>query len=259
MAEGEVPLVGGNVTTVVRVADTVRRPITSHSSTIHALLIHLEQVGFVGCPRFLGSDQQGREILSFLPGEAGFADYLWEDQAVIAAARLLRSYHDATTTFIPPADAHWQQVTSNSGQHEVICHHDFAPYNLICQYRQPVALIDFDLAGPGPRLRDIAYGAYWFAPLSFSSNLTPLALADLHNHAHRLQLFCHTYGSEPTAALLDMIETVLNDMCNWLQAGAVQGNMNVKRMIAEGHLAHWQRELQAFRQQRPVIELTLGI
>ena len=75
---------------------------------------HLEQVDFVGCPRFLGSDQQGREILSFLSGEVGFADYLWEDQAVIAAARLLRTYHDATTTFIPPANAHWQLTCPQS-------------------------------------------------------------------------------------------------------------------------------------------------
>ena len=31
-------------------------------------------------------------------------------------------------------------------------------------------LIDFDLAGPGPRLRDIAYAAYWLTPLSFYSD-----------------------------------------------------------------------------------------
>jgi aminoglycoside phosphotransferase (APT) family kinase protein len=69
-----------------------------------------------------------------------------------------------------------------------------------------VGLIDFDLARPGPRLRDVAYGVYWFAPLSFSSDLTALACADMQNNAHRLKLFCHSYGIEPTAALLDMRE-----------------------------------------------------
>jgi hypothetical protein len=257
MAEGEIPLTGGNVATVVRVGNTVRRSTTSQSATIHALLRHLEQVGFTGCPRFLGIDGNGREILSFLPGDVGVAEYLWEDRAVVAAAHLLRDYHVATTTFIPPVDAHWQQITSNEWPHEVICHHDFAPYNLVCQDQQPVALIDFDLARPGPRLRDVAYGVYWFAPLSFSSDLTALARADMQNNAHRLKLFCHSYGIEPTAALLDMVVVVLNDMCNWLQHGANQGDTNAQRMIAEGHLAHWQRELLAFHQQRPALEAAI--
>lgn len=51
----EIPLVGGDVTEgVVRVGDTVRRPVGSHSPLVHTLLRHLEEVGFPGAPRFLG-------------------------------------------------------------------------------------------------------------------------------------------------------------------------------------------------------------
>lgn len=65
----EVPLGGGRVNEgVVRVGDTVRRPVGPHSPFVHELLRHLEQVGFEDAPRFLGVDAVGREIISFLPG-----------------------------------------------------------------------------------------------------------------------------------------------------------------------------------------------
>ena len=64
--EAEVFLVGGiaNRGRVVRIGDTVRRPQRATSPAIHALLRHLADVGFPGAPRFLGIDEQGREVLS---------------------------------------------------------------------------------------------------------------------------------------------------------------------------------------------------
>ena len=40
---------------------------------MHALRRHFERVGFDGAPRFLGIDEDGREILSFVQGEPGHA------------------------------------------------------------------------------------------------------------------------------------------------------------------------------------------
>ena len=61
-----VPLPGGDVTEgVIRVGSTVRRPVGPHSPLVHALLAHLESVGFTGAPRFLGMDGSGREVLSY--------------------------------------------------------------------------------------------------------------------------------------------------------------------------------------------------
>ena len=68
--QAEIPLAGGDVTEgVVRVGDTVRRPVGLHSPLVHALLAHLESVGFAGAPRFLGVDEAGREVLSYIDGE----------------------------------------------------------------------------------------------------------------------------------------------------------------------------------------------
>ena len=53
MTSQEIPLHGGNVSTVVRVGDTVRRNAGPWTPSVHALLRHLEYVGFTGAPRAL--------------------------------------------------------------------------------------------------------------------------------------------------------------------------------------------------------------
>jgi hypothetical protein len=63
----EVPLPGGNVGGAVRVGDTVRRSTGPWTPAVHALLGYLaSRVPHI--PRVLGFDDQGREILSYLPG-----------------------------------------------------------------------------------------------------------------------------------------------------------------------------------------------
>jgi hypothetical protein len=56
---------------VVRVGDTVRRPARPSTATVQAYLAHLHCAGFTGAPVPLGIDDQGREVLSFVPGDEG--------------------------------------------------------------------------------------------------------------------------------------------------------------------------------------------
>jgi len=61
----EEPLPGGNTTRgVVRIGDTVRRPAGPWTPAVHALLDHLQAVGFRGAPRAHGLDDKGREVLA---------------------------------------------------------------------------------------------------------------------------------------------------------------------------------------------------
>src|SRR3954453_19093036 len=113
MPASEVQLVGGtaNRGLVVRVGDTVRRPLRASSTATHALLEHLERVGFDGAPRVLGVDAQGREVLSYLPGETVRAPYpAWSmtDEALNSVAVLLRTYHQAVADF-RPAGLEWAE------------------------------------------------------------------------------------------------------------------------------------------------------
>lgn len=51
-----VPLGGGNVSSgVVRVVDTVRRPVGPWTPAVHALLTRLRDAGFRGAPRVSGA------------------------------------------------------------------------------------------------------------------------------------------------------------------------------------------------------------
>ena len=260
MNEKEIPLAGGNVNLgVVRVGDTVRRATTKTSPTVHQFLLHLEEKGFAGCPRFWGIDEKGREILSFLEGETGTPAYIWQAEApVIAAAKLLRSYHDATLDFAKNDSMNWGITYPDASRHEVICHNDFAPYNFIFRDQVPVAVIDFDLVGPGPRLRDIAYTSYWLTPLSFGSDdLQRLTELDIQNGSKRLHLFCETYGIRADKPLFDMVHEVLSFMGDKEQVEKVLGLESTLKLEREGHLAHWQKEALAFRENRARLEANL--
>src|SRR5919204_6286210 len=94
----------GALNVVERVGDTVRRPTGPWSPAVHALLRHLDGCG---APRFLGIDDDGREILDFVdgtPGKPGPSG----DEVPFELGRLLRRIHDAQEGFVPPPDAHWQ-------------------------------------------------------------------------------------------------------------------------------------------------------
>jgi len=66
----EIPLPGGQLTpAIVRVGNTVRRLPKGNVAFVHDLLVFLENQGFPFVPRFLGMDEQGREILRYLEGE----------------------------------------------------------------------------------------------------------------------------------------------------------------------------------------------
>lgn len=260
MIDHEVALTGGNINaSVLRVGNTVRRATTAASPAVHRLLEHLAQKAFVGSPRFLGIDAQGREILTYLEGESGILASIWpHDEPLLAAAHLLRAYHDAVADFVPHEAQPWAFRYPDPARCEIICHNDFAPYNFIYRHGLPYAIIDFDLAGPGPRLRDVAYAAYWMVPLSFhSDDQRSFAEADVTNGSRRLRLFCDTYGTPVEPALFEMIAEVLAFMGNEEAMRQIVGDLKTEQLHREGHLAHWQCEADAFGARRAQIETNL--
>ena len=58
----EIPLHGGNVSTVSKLGDTVRRNVGPWTPAVHSLLNHLQRVGFTGSPHVLGMDERNREV-----------------------------------------------------------------------------------------------------------------------------------------------------------------------------------------------------
>jgi hypothetical protein len=64
--QNEQPLAGGGRTRIFRRGEVVFRETGSWAASVHALLRHLEKMGFHAAPRVVGSgfDAQGRETLS---------------------------------------------------------------------------------------------------------------------------------------------------------------------------------------------------
>ena len=239
----EIALEGGDTAPVVRVGETVRRRAGPWTPTIHALLVHLRNCGFQYCPEPLGFDDKGREVLTYIQGEAGrypLPSWMWDEKVLVAVAKLLRLYHDATVGFLQPADARWQ--LASHGTAEVICHNDFAPYNLIFSNRRPVDVIDFDMASPGPRLWDFAYTAYRLIPLTSPDNPdTPSYDTRL---AHdRLRLFARSYGLISSAqAVLEMAEQRLADWVLFIESRATAGDEAQQRVLARGDVALYESD-----------------
>lgn len=253
--ENEERLTGGNISNVYRSGDTVRRELKPVSSKIHNLLQHLENKGFKYAPKFLGIDDKGREILSFIEGEAGnypLKEYMWSDDVLIGIAKMLRLYHDSVHDFA--LDEGWEPIDNTSPPFEVLCHNDFAIYNIIFRHKRPIGIIDFDVAGPGPRLWDIAYALYTCVPLSRFHLSETGGVVNYNSFLHanlikqRVALFFESYGKEVKENYLDMVLLRLEGLCKFMLRKSREGDFAFQKMINEGHLEHYQNDIQFIRE-----------
>src|SRR5271169_497310 len=119
MSDGEL-LIGDGVTQgIVRIGDTLRRPLRPFSLTVQAYLAHLRDAGFTGAPLPFGLDEQGREMLSFVPGDVPRSPLPPEtagDDVLVALAQLIRALHDASAGWAPPPGAVWGGTPANVGR-----------------------------------------------------------------------------------------------------------------------------------------------
>lgn len=195
----------------MRVGDTVRRPLGPHSPLVHAVLAHLEAVGFEGAPRFLGLDARGREVLTFIEGEvAGRPHPAWlaDDSRLASVARLLRAYDDAAAGFAPPArllepvappdlPGMPPEPEPPPGAGRFVGHQDITPENVVFRGGEAVALIDFDLVRPATRVDEVVNLCLHWAPLSPERDRSePLRRADA---VVRTRLAADAYGLDAAA------------------------------------------------------------
>ncbi len=200
----EIPLLGGRLTPgIVRVGNTVRRPPKGNAAFVHDLLQFLENQCFPFAPRFLGRDEQGREILSYLEGDiwpdsgSGLSDDLLEQ-----AGKAIRCYHDATAG---------SRLSQGS---EIVAHHELGPHNTIFQGGCLLGFIDWDDAAPGTRLRDLANAVYNYVDVGHWANQTAGV------QARRIHLMCAAYGWDDPIAIVNDFEADLQQaLRNHEQAG----------------------------------------
>lgn len=216
-------LPGGWVNTVVRVGATVRRPVPPRASFVHRLLDHLGGHDWPGAPRFLGTDEDGRQVLTYVEGQAA-----WHPTQQVRArtapslrrlARLVREFHDLTAG------------TELAEGREVVCHNDLAPRNTV--YREvdggflPVAFLDWDIAAPGERVHDVAHLCWQYLDLG-------PGVTDVEEAGRLIRLVCDAYGLPDRTTL---VATILwwQDRCRrGIEAGADAGQPAMLRLREAG-------------------------
>ncbi|ANZ39077.1 aminoglycoside phosphotransferase [Lentzea guizhouensis] len=237
-------LTGGGINEVYRTGDTVRRPTGAWSPLVHGLLRHVRAKGFTGAPDFHGIDEEGREVLTFFPGDVSnypLSPAARSEEALVSAARLLRSYHDATVGFGRSGD--WMLPAREPA--EVVCHGDFAPYNCVLDGDTAVAMIDFDTAHPAPRRWDVAYALYRWAPLTHPDNGD--GFGTVEQQAARAARFCDAYGLEDRSNLAEAVADRLTALVEFMHAQADAGNAAFASHIADGHDRLYLRDIEYIR------------
>jgi hypothetical protein len=156
-------------TAVQRHGDIVLRDARPWTPSVHALLRHLESRGFEAAPRVVGSgfDDEGREMLTYIEGhinggrppwETGLGGPTWTMEACLSLGALLRQAHDCVRRFEPPPGSTgfaWSGEEMGEGP-RIIGHRDPGPWNIIARNRMPMALIDWERAGPVDPIIDLA-------------------------------------------------------------------------------------------------------
>ncbi len=239
----EIPLQGGDGTDgVVRVGDTVRRPMGPHSELVHRLLNQLEEADVDCVPRFLGIDEQGREVLSWIEGEVAgrpWPEWVADPERATSVARLLRRLDDALAQIGLPDDTAVRSWLSGAPEPvgpvaSFLGHRDVTPENTVFRDGRAVALLGFDLVSPSSRVDEVVnlllWWAGWMAPEDRS-----LVFADVEP-GERGRLLVDAYGlsQEEKEWVVPVSISAAQQSWHWLKHRAEDLGGGWRRMWDEG-------------------------
>lgn len=168
---------------------------------MHRLLQYLEQVGFPYSPRFLGIDDEGREILSYIEGVVSavqpWPELIWRDETLRRVIGVVREYQDAVSGYRPGDDSHWRFATGGCRGDEIVCHNDVGPTNVVfSETGNVVGVIDWEMAAPAQPSNDMAHVAWWWVPLVHPALSTRLGAPVESDVTSRLTMVSDAFGIE---------------------------------------------------------------
>ena len=232
-------LTGGREGKIALNKGRIVRPANPWTKDVHAFLRFLKQKGFENVPVPYGVNGDGKEEVSFVEGVVYndcLPDVVLREDNLLAAARLLRRYHDAGAEYAATLAGGETWMLPGQTPAEVMCHGDFAPYNVTFVDGRVSGMIDFDTLHPGPRVWDIAYGVYRWVP--FVSPGNPDFRYEVGEQIRRMKAFADAYGmtAEQRGALPGMMIRRLETLIAYMRQQTAQGNEDVARNVEDGHL-----------------------
>lgn len=245
---GHEVLAGGteNPGAVFRRGEVVDRPAPRAGAALHAYLRQFGGRGFGGSAPVPVGLGEGREQLTFLPGEVAlppFPDWVLTEEALASVGRLLRRMHDASAGMPYDQDADWPRDLADPRGGTMLVHNDLCMENVVFRNGRAAGVIDFDLAAPGRPLWDVAMTARYWAPM-----LDPESAADLYrtplDPAARLRVLADAYGlsAEDRAELPTAIEEATAVCRAFMAARITAGSTAYARALAaRGGWPRWDR------------------
>jgi hypothetical protein len=253
-------LEGGRTGQILRDGDTVIRPSGAWTPTVHRFLRYVRSRGLLGVPNPIDVTDQDQEVVSYVHGRVceDLSDQMIGSEAMlVSVAKLLREFHSASLGFLE-ADGEVQKWMLRPQElREIVCHGDFAPYNIATSNKQAVGIIDFDTAHPAPRLWDLAYAVYRWSPLS--SALDAGIALPLEEQVRRANIFCTAYGTtiEERRRLPEIVCKRLEALVNFMRSSAEAGNRTFIEDIRAGDAELYLRDIEYVHTHRDQIVLGL--
>jgi aminoglycoside phosphotransferase (APT) family kinase protein len=249
----EVPLAGGlaNAGAVVRVGDTVRRPIGGAGDAAHIVLEWLASAGFEA-PRPLGVDHFGRGVFAWVEGEVPvppFPAWATADAALASVGRILRRYHETVSGLGTP-DLKWSDELRDPQGGPLVCHNDVCPENVVFREGAAVALLDFDFVAPGRAVWDVAAAASLCVPIG----------SGLERTWERVRVFVDGYGlgaAEREAFAEVLVERALVGRAFMRRRVAAGEPAFVETWASRGGEVGYERRIGWLRDEREQIRVTL--
>lgn len=240
----------GAVGGVTRVGRTVRRPTGPWTPAVHDLLTFLRESGLRGVPTLHGLDDDGREVLSYVEGRGvPVDDEVVLDSVLVEAVTWLRDFHDVVEAYRPEGEVVWRGGTRALEDGEIICHHDPGAYNWIIQSGHFVAMIDWDMAGPGRAVEDLAFLAWTAIPLYRDIGA--------QETARRLDLLVDAYGEWGPMTVLDAVVARMSAAADRIEAGIARGDEGIANLQRVGEPQRTRDRVAAFRERIAAIDAAL--
>ena len=240
-------LPGGREGKITKAENRVLRPWNVWTPHVQKFLEFMQENGFVNIPRPYGKSESGMEQVSFVEGVVYndcLPDVILTDDVLAEVAKVLRRYHEVGEAYTHLLTGEETWMLTERFPVEVMCHGDFAPYNVTFVDGHVHGIIDFDTLHPGPRLWDVAYAVYRWVP--FVSPDNPDYRGNLEEQIRRLKLFADCYGlnTEEREQLPDMMWERINSLVTYMKTEADAGNEDVRKNIADGHLQLYLDDMQ---------------
>jgi hypothetical protein len=204
-----------------------------------------------GVPRVLGIDEQGREVLTYLPGEVVDIDREPLSQArLVALVHWTRALHEATAGFDHPGPWRIWPLPRPT----LVGHNDVAAYNACFDGDELVGVFDWDLAGPTNPLLELGFLAWNGVPM-WRVDLDPDDYAEVA--ARRLAVVAQAYGGVSPVDVLHAVPERVQAMVDGIPRAAASGDVGMANLIRTGTHAQDVATLAELRRRVPAVERAL--